>query len=223
MLHAVSPAVPAQATMRLQHLAQKRGWQLTLVDAGEFEDPNYRANPVNRCFYCKTNLYDAIRTRTNRQILSGANLDDLAEYRPGLDAARRHAVRHPFIEARIDKQTIRRLAKEMGLDEVAELPASPCLSSRIETGIRIEPATLAFINDAERVVAAHLTAHTVRCRIRAAAIVIELDGPTLARLSASDAEHLTVLVAAQANRPAQLPIVFERYRNGSAFLVERRA
>ncbi|HEX7955284.1 MAG TPA: hypothetical protein VF523_19655, partial [Burkholderiales bacterium] len=57
MFHAVSPAVPAQATERVRALAAREGWKLTVVDAGEFGDADYRSNPVNRCFYCKTNLY----------------------------------------------------------------------------------------------------------------------------------------------------------------------
>jgi len=219
MMHAVSPAVPAAATARVQRLAQQFGWNLTLLDAGEFEDPRYRANPANRCFFCKTNLYGSIRSRTPRQILSGANLDDLGDYRPGLDAARRYDVRHPFVEARIDKRTVRAIARELALPDIAELPASPCLSSRVETGLRIESAVLAFIHDVERLVAEHLEPATVRCRIRASGIVVELDSASLLELSPAHRARLTEFIAAHENRPPQLPITFEAYRMGSAFLV----
>ena len=221
VMHAVSPAVPVEATARVKQLANERGWQLTIVDAREFEDPNYRANPVNRCFFCKTNLYGTIRSRTQRPILSGTNLDDLGEYRPGLDAARLHQVRHPFVEAGIDKNTVRRIARELGLDDVAELPSSPCLSSRVETGIRIEAATLRFIDEVEHLVTAQLRPDTVRCRVRAAAVVIELDGAALARLSPQDRNELSSLIQAQPGGPAHLPVLFESYRNGSAFLIGR--
>ncbi|MBV9785080.1 MAG: hypothetical protein JO264_14810, partial [Acidisphaera sp.] len=110
MHHAVSPAVPEEATERTRALAARQGWRLEVFDAGEFADPDYRANPANRCFFCKTNLYGAIARRTEATILSGTNLDDLGEYRPGLQAARDHFVRHPFVEAGIDKPTVRRLA-----------------------------------------------------------------------------------------------------------------
>ncbi len=125
-----------------------------MIEAGEFADPAYRANPVNRCFFCKTNLYGAIRSVTERQILSGANRDDLGEYRPGLDAAREHGVRHPYVEAGLDKAAVRALARDLGLGTVAELPSAPCLSSRVETGIPIEPETLGFIHAVERLVGA---------------------------------------------------------------------
>jgi uncharacterized protein len=220
MLHAVSPAVPPLATERVRALAAERGWHLTLLDAGEFADPLYRANPVNRCFHCKTNLYATIRGCTDRPILSGANLDDLAEYRPGLDAAANYGVRHPYIDAGIDKPGVRTIARALGLAEVAELPASPCLSSRVETGIRIEPETLGFIDTVERLVTAALGPTTVRCRVRASAVVIELDAGALARLDADSARSLRELLAGVAHRPASRPIRFAPYRNGSAFLRE---
>lgn len=218
MMHALSPAVPADATARVERMAAAQRWNLTLIRAGEFDDPAYRANPVNRCFYCKTNLYGAIRARTDRPILSGANLDDLGEYRPGLEAARLHGVRHPFVESGFTKLAVRDLARQLGLDDVAELPASPCLSSRVETGIRIEPTLLAFVQSVEQLLRDELAPHTVRCRVRAAAVVIELDPATLSRLSGTSQALLARRVAAAADAPA-LPVAFEPYRNGSAFLV----
>ncbi len=92
MFHATSPAVPGEATQRVRDMAAREGWKLTVVDAGEFDDPDYRSNPVNRCFYCKTNLYGALVPRTSAQIVAGTNLDDLGEYRPGLNAAKDHGV-----------------------------------------------------------------------------------------------------------------------------------
>ena len=220
VMHAVSPAVPPLATERVRKLAAERGWNLTVLEAGEFADPLYRANPVNRCFHCKSNLYATIRARTGRPILSGANLDDLEEYRPGLVAAAHYAVRHPYVEAGVDKRGVRTIARSLGLAEVAELPASPCLSSRVETGIRIEPETLAFIDTVERLVTAALGPETVRCRVRASAVVIELDAPALARLDGESARSLRELLAGVAHRPASRRIRFAPYRNGSAFLRE---
>jgi uncharacterized protein len=158
MVHAVSPAVPGEATARVRAEAAREGWDLRVIEAGEFADPAYRANPVNRCFFCKTNLYGAVRQVTDRQILSGANRDDLGEYRPGLDAAREHGVRHPYVEAGFDKAAVRALARGLGLGAVAELPAAPCLSSRVETGIAIEPEILSFIHSVEQLVGGALDA-----------------------------------------------------------------
>jgi uncharacterized protein len=221
VMHAVSPAVPAEATDRVRETARRRGWNLQVLEAGEFEDPDYRANPVNRCFHCKSNLYRAIRALTERPILSGANLDDLGEYRPGLEAARLFGVRHPYVEAGIAKAGVRDLARELGLHGIADLPASPCLSSRVETGIRIEAATLGFIHGVERMLAADLRPLTVRCRIRAAAIAVELDQETLLALSAEEIRRIETSVRARAGCPEELPVRVEPYRNGSAFLVGR--
>ena len=182
MVHAVSPAVPGEATRRTEAEARRQGWPLLVVDAGEFADPDYRANPVNRCFFCKINLYGTIAARTHRPIMSGTNLDDLGEYRPGLEAAREHGVRHPFVEAGIDKAAVRAIAAGLDLPEIAALPSAPCLSSRVETGIRIEAPVLRAVHAAERLVAAELAPRTVRCRVRRQGVVIELDGASLAHL-----------------------------------------
>lgn len=219
MHHATSPAVPEEATQRTRALAEQEGWVLDVFDAGEFDDPDYRANPVNRCFFCKTNLYGAVARRTTRTILSGTNLDDLGEYRPGLDAARHNGVQHPFVQAGIDKRTVRALAAELGLGALSELPSAPCLSSRIETGIRIEPRVLAMVHEVEKHVAAVLEPKTVRCRVRAGGIVIELDQASLDALDTPRAKSLGVEMAVL-GRAAGLdaPVGFALYRNGGAFL-----
>ena len=95
MYHAVSPAVPSQATDRVKQLSRDYGWSLQILDAHEFADEDYLSNPVNRCFYCKTNLYKAISAVSGGVIVSGANTDDLSDYRPGLGAAKNASVRHP--------------------------------------------------------------------------------------------------------------------------------
>lgn len=219
MYHAVSPAVPAEATQRVRDVARAEGWRMETFDAGEFADGRYRANPAHRCFFCKINLYGTIRSRTRRQILSGTNTDDLGEFRPGLDAARAHQVRHPYVEAGMDKPAVRRLSASLGLGEIAELPAAPCLSSRVETGIRIEPAMLGAIHAAEKLVAATLAPLTVRCRMRAAGVVVELDAQSLGRLTGeADATLRASLAQLLMAGGVEAPISFAPYRTGSAFL-----
>lgn len=215
MFHATSPAVPPEATARVRELAARERWALTVVDAGEFADPTYRANPVNRCYYCKANLYGTIAPRTAAQILSGANTDDLGEYRPGLDAARERGVRHPYVEAGVSKATVRAIARRLGLGEIAELPAAPCLSSRIETGIGIEADMLASVHAAERYVARLLRPRTVRCRVRATGVVIELDRDTLAAL---DAGMRATVLGAVARMFDGRAVDIAPYKVGSAFL-----
>ena len=219
MFHAVSPAVPAEATARVQEYAVREGWRLTVLDAGEFDDPAYRANPANRCFYCKTNLYGALAARTDATLLSGTNVDDLGDWRPGLKAAQAHGVRHPFVEAGIDKAQVRSIAAGLGFDDLARLPAAPCLSSRIETGLRVEADDLASVHAAERYLARQLQPETVRCRRRKAGIVIELDETTLGALSASRRAALGAAVAGMfETNDRTRPVSFAPYRTGSAFL-----
>lgn len=216
MFHSLTASVPAAATERTRALAARFGWHLRVIDAREFSRGEYLANPVNRCFYCKQSLYAEIARHTDAQVLSGANTDDLAEYRPGLDAAREAGARHPFIDAGVGKTTIRALARELGLGELAELPASPCLSSRVETGITIVAPMLLRIDAAEKAIRERIAARVVRCRVRERGVVIEIDAESLAALTPAQREDASQTVAkifAVARAPA-----FEAYRNGSAFL-----
>jgi len=163
--------------------------------------------------------FSAIAGRVAGTIVSGTNRDDLGEYRPGLDAAREHGVRHPYVEAGIGKAGLRALARDLGLGDLAELPSSPCLSSRVETLIPIEPEMLRTIDAVERLVASRLRPRTVRCRVRAAGLVVELDPGSLAGLGEAGAAALeasirAVLPAATASRP----LAFAPYRVGSAFV-----
>jgi uncharacterized protein len=220
MRHATSPAVPAEATARVRQLARARGWALDIFDAGEFADARYRANPVNRCFFCKTNLYGAIAARTSAVILSGTNMDDLGDYRPGLEAAKTHGVRHPFVEAGFDKAMVRALAADLGLGGIAELPAAPCLSSRVETGIAIDAPVLRMIEEAEILLRETLAPRTVRCRVRRAGIVVELDPAALAAIDGAMHDDLSrsLLALAEQHGVGPRPVAFAPYRTGSAFL-----
>jgi uncharacterized protein len=220
MYHAQSPAVPAEATARVQAMAAARGWRLEVFDAGEFGRAEYLANPADRCFYCKTSLYAAMNARTAAQLVSGTNLDDLKEYRPGLRAAGENAVRHPYVEIGAGKETVRAMARALGLGNVAELPAAPCLASRIETGIGIDAATLAMVHASERLVGAAVAARTVRCRVRAAGVVMEIDAATLDAIEPHRRAELAAEVAGIFSGAGQAQAVsFAPYRSGSAFLV----
>ncbi len=212
MVHAVSPAVPARATQRVRDYAAREGWDLRIMGAGEFDDPRYRANPVNRCYFCKTNLYDRIRGLAEGAIASGANLDDLGDYRPGLKAAAERAVVHPFIEAQIEKAQVRLIARHHGLGDLAELPAQPCLSSRVETGIAIDASDLAFIDHAENHLAGILPqGATIRCRITHQGVVIELGDEA----NGEAARAIAAQLCAQAGRSFA---GLRSYRRGSAFI-----
>ena len=219
MVHAVSPAVPNEATERVKSLAEERGARLALIDAGEFADEAYRSNPLNRCYFCKSHLYDAIRRRFDLTLLSGSNLDDLSDFRPGLTAAAERGVRHPFVEAGLTKARVRELARHLGLGAVAELPAAPCLSSRVETGIRIEASVLALVDALEAELRHAVSPRTVRCRVRQRGVIVEMDEASLNAWPAEARLEWTGRIAARA-RAAGLKggVGFEVYRQGSAFL-----
>ena len=219
MYHAAGPAVPIAAGSRVAAHAARHGWPLVVIDAGEFGDERYRANPVDRCYWCKTNLYARIRRATADPIASGTNRDDLADYRPGLRAAAERGVVHPYVDAGVDKVAIYALASDLGLADLERLPAQPCLSSRVETGIAIDPDDLAFIDGVESRLAASLGPEAVvRCRVTHAGVVIELGA---AGDAASDA--IARAIGARECRTSGRAFAGVRpYVRGAAFLTGTR-
>lgn len=177
--HAVTPAVPEQATSRVIRYATEFGWNLELVKPREFEDERYLDNPADRCYYCKSHLYDSLLIERNlgpartSVVLSGTNLDDLGEYRPGLNAATERNVRHPFVEAGFTKDDVRALAVSLDLD-AADLPASPCLASRLYTGTRVSIDRLRAVELGERALTDLTGLDVVRCRVRDSEVLVEV-------------------------------------------------
>jgi uncharacterized protein len=219
--HASSPAVPKLATKRLAVIADDEGWEFEIINAGEFEDPNYLKNPVNRCFFCKKNLYGTIASNgvTEQTLLSGTNLDDMGDFRPGLQAAKTFQVKHPYVDLGIDKASVRTIAEFLGYEDLAEMPASPCLSSRIETGIRVDPRTLLLVDAVEQYVNSNLPALIVRCRIRGTGLVVELDDKCLSMLGSSQRTALGKEIKRMSSESGiDFPVEFALYRQGSAFV-----
>jgi len=212
MYHAASPAVPVSARERVEAHASRHGWQLVVVDAQELADSRYRANPIDRCYYCKTNLYDRIAGVTSDTIASGTNCDDLSDFRPGLRAAQERDVVHPYVEAGATKRDIYELAQALGLTDVARLPAQPCLASRVETGIAIDPSDLAFVDTVEAKLASELgDAAIVRCRVTHRGIVIEVGDES----RSDDARVIGLRACADAGRTFA---GVRPYARGAAFL-----
>ena len=133
-------------------LAEAVGAEHVVIDTDEFDNPDYLANPANRCYFCKTTLYEhldrVLSKRGFKAIVNGINVDDLGDWRPGIQAAREHAVHAPAAEAGLTKNDIRALSEEMGLPTY-DKPASPCLSSRVQYGEEITPEKLRMIEQAE--------------------------------------------------------------------------
>lgn len=222
VFHALSPAVPPAATQRVRNEARCSAWRLREIDSGEFADQRYLKNPLNRCYFCKSNLYAEIRCHTNATIFSGTNLDDLSDFRPGLQAATNNNVIHPFVEAGFNKQAVRRLARQLGADHLAELPASPCLASRIETGIAIEAPVLNVVDGVENWLSRDLGIRGPRCRVRSDRIAIEVPPDSVPDLDSAIRGTIVERVMRDfADLRADLPVTIETYRMGSAFVASR--
>ena len=161
-----SPSIAAGELADAASLAAEIGARHEFLDTDEFDDPNYVANPAQRCYYCKTALYRQLvriaKERGYAAVLSGTNSDDFDDFRPGLQAADEHEVYSPLAEARITKSDLRQLATHLGLS-IHDKPASPCLSSRIPYGEPVTPEKLRRIDAAE----SHLHELGIReCRVR---------------------------------------------------------
>lgn len=222
--HTVTPAVPGSGTARVVAFAEREGWNLKLVRSNEFDDERYLANPTDRCYFCKTNLYDAIdQVRTadivveDAAILSGANTDDLGEYRPGLIAADEHAVHHPYIEADWNKQAIRSAARSLGLPE-ADLPASPCLASRLYTGTRVTAARLQAIEAGEALITELTGVDVVRCRIREADVSVEVSDDNRPQISRAVLDAVRTAMTSIEPALATVELDDRAYRPGRAIL-----
>ena len=133
-------------------LAERWGMAHRVIVTDELDNPDYRANPVNRCFHCKTSLYerldDIARAEGFAVVFNGTNMDDLGDHRPGLVAATEHGVRAPLAETGFTKADVRALAAALGLDNAAK-PQSACLSSRVPYGTAIDAGLLNQIERAE--------------------------------------------------------------------------
>ncbi len=221
--HSVSSAAPEQATLRVKQYTEKYNWNLIIVDSHEFINKNYISNPVNRCYYCKSSLYDTIKNHTTLRIFSGTNIDDLNDYRPGLKAAQENGVMHPFVVSGIDKKMIRSIAYFLRLHDICNLPASPCLSSRIESHIRIDANLLPLINQVELYLTNYLNAQIVRCRIRSTGIHIELDKQTYEhKIKTNQLFLVSKIREIFSTTKSQYSIYFDQYKMGSAFLNDKK-
>lgn len=140
-LTASSASVPPGELDAAKSFAAGLGCRHIVLDSHEIENPAYAQNPVNRCFFCKDELYRICREQADKlgvaTIVDGTNLDDLKDHRPGLQAADQWRIGHPLVEAGMTKDDIRRYSRELALP-TWDKPSSPCLSSRFPYGTAID-------------------------------------------------------------------------------------
>jgi pyridinium-3,5-biscarboxylic acid mononucleotide sulfurtransferase len=136
-----------------RQLAHEHKFNYREITYSELEIEQYAANPVNRCYFCRKELFARLKNLAKEEnisfILDGANLDDIDDYRPGRTAAKESGILSPLIEASMTKQDVRNAARFYNLSN-AEKPATPCLSSRIPYGIKIDRKSLEQISKAEK-------------------------------------------------------------------------
>ncbi|HLN48753.1 MAG TPA: ATP-dependent sacrificial sulfur transferase LarE [Steroidobacteraceae bacterium] len=183
-LTTTSPTMPDEDRESALAMARLIGARHLLVESNELEIPGYAANPLNRCYLCKHNLFTVCEAKAAQlgieEIVDGLNLDDLHDYRPGMQAASEKRVRHPLVEAEMTKADVRALSRSMGLP-TWDRPASPCLSSRFPYGMEITPQGLAKVAAGEKLL--HSMGFAVaRVRYHGEVARLELEQSQIARI-----------------------------------------
>jgi pyridinium-3,5-biscarboxylic acid mononucleotide sulfurtransferase len=183
-LTTTSPTMPDEDLASAREIAALIGARHLVIESNELEIPGYAGNPLNRCYLCKHNLFTVCEAKAAdlgiEHIVDGLNLDDLRDYRPGMQAAAEKKVRHPLVEAELSKNDIRELSKMMGLP-TWDRPASPCLSSRFPYGTQITLERLHQVSSGEKLLHS-LGFRVVRVRYHGEVARLEVGRDEMARL-----------------------------------------
>ena len=179
-----SPSYPEAQWAAARQVARSFDVPVLELDTAELDDPRYAANPSNRCYFCKTELWSRVvpvaRERGFGTVADGTNADDLSDWRPGAQAGREHGVASPLAELGFTKQHIRDASRRLELPTWQQ-PSSPCLSSRLPYGIEVTPARLKQIERAESALRALGIAGDLRVRYHEDLARVELAADELPR------------------------------------------
>jgi len=182
-LTTTSASMPAHELAEARELAAEMGARHLVVSTDEVAIAGYAKNPIDRCWFCKDNLYRICREHAVAsgfaQVVDGVNLDDLGDHRPGLAAAAEQSVRHPLVEASLGKAAIRELSRAMGL-RTHDKPAAPCLASRFPYGTAITHERLHRVERAENALRA-LGFREFRVRFEEDVARLEISADEIAR------------------------------------------
>ena len=178
-----SASYPAEQWATARGVAESFGIKVLELDTDELSDPRYAANPSNRCYFCKTELWSKVvplaRAREFHVVVDGTNADDLGDYRPGAQAAREHGVTSPLADLGFTKAEIRDRSRALGIPTWSQ-PSSPCLSSRLPYGTTVTPARLGQVEQAERALRALGITDDLRVRYHDDLARVELSQASLA-------------------------------------------
>jgi len=211
-----SASLPVYQGREILNVVNQFGFHHEVIETNELENPDYRANNGNRCYFCKDELYTRLETlareRGIRYIVDGSTVDDLDDYRPGRQAAKQHAVRSPLIEVGLNKAAVRELSRRVGLP-TWDKPASPCLSSRIAYGTPVTIERLAKIDEGEEILR-RLGFREFRVRHHDTLVRIEIAPAEMDKvLSRSVVEHLAASFRELGFKYVTLDL--QGYRSGS--------
>jgi uncharacterized protein len=183
-LTTTSPTMPDQDRVNALEMAQRIGVRHVVIDSNELEIPGYAQNPLNRCYLCKHNLFTVCEAKAREfaidEIVDGLNLDDLNDYRPGIQAATEKRVRHPLVEAQLTKAEVRELSRGLDLP-TWDRPASPCLSSRFPYGTEITLEALQKVEQGEQVLR-QMGFRVARVRYHGEVARLEVESREISRL-----------------------------------------
>ncbi len=218
-----SASLPERDRTQVRKFADSLGVRLELLATKELEDPRYAANPVNRCFFCKDELYTRFAELAValgfKTVADGTNADDIRGHRPGLAAAKKAGVRSPLLEAGVGKKAVRSLARMFGIP-VWNKPAAACLASRIPYNTPVTADVLRQIDRAEQVLQDEGFA-TVRVRHHGEIARIEVEQQEIARLLQPELRR-RVTAALQAIGYRYVTVDLEGYRSGRLNETEMR-
>jgi pyridinium-3,5-biscarboxylic acid mononucleotide sulfurtransferase len=149
---AVSPTYPSREYKKAMETARVIGARLEVIETHEIDDPKFIENPINRCYFCKTELFEKIgeiaQSGKYKNMIDGSNADDLGDHRPGMKALKEKGIRSPLQEAGMTKNEIRELSRKLGLP-TWDKDALACLSSRFPYGEKIAPEKLSMVDQVE--------------------------------------------------------------------------
>lgn len=184
-----SASYPDEQWVRAREVAERFGVPVLELDTDEMNDPRYVANATNRCYFCKTELWNKLvpvaLERGLATVVDGTNFDDLADFRPGAQAADEHAVESPLAELGFTKDDIRALSRRRHIPTWSQ-PSSPCLSSRVPYGTEVTPLRLRKVEQAERALRTLGITGNLRVRYHDATARLEMDVDQLDYWSARD-------------------------------------